>query len=138
MPEKAECQAFWGVLGWDVSPVCPEAEEANSPHMESDVSPSLPGGKHSVAFNRISAVLGDAADTSSALPDSLTQACHVSGGPMLLLFALHPAEERTDFGKWALSRGGKETSETSGRKQCCVSLSVSAGSVLLSPLSIWR
>lgn len=60
------------LLGCVVSPGCPEAEEANSPYMESDVSPSLPGGKHSVAFNRISAILGDAGDTSSALPDSLT------------------------------------------------------------------
>ena len=72
VPEKADSQDFWGVSAWDVSPGCPEAEEANSPHMESDASPSLPGGKHSAAFNRTSAILGDAGDTSSALPDRLT------------------------------------------------------------------
>lgn len=41
---------------------------------------------------------------------------------MLLLSALHPAEERTNFGEWALSVGGKETSETSGRKRCHLSV----------------
>ena len=40
------------LLGCVVSPGCPEAEEANSPHMESDASPSLPGGKHSVASDK--------------------------------------------------------------------------------------